>query len=123
MPDVATETVQSATHSLSLLGGLLASNPYFSTRFGLIGLGAGLAITHRGLLQSVSLLQRQLLVSREILSHYYSRSWFLHWMAKHQSNTSNMISQPHYLVVKIIFKQYENGITITTFELSIPKLK
>jgi len=117
MPDVATETAQSAAHSSSLLGDLLASNPYFSAGFGLIGLGAGLAIARRGLLQSISLLQRQLLVTLEIPSHDYSHSWFLHWMAKHQSNTSNMVSRPHHLAVETTFKQHENGSAVTAFEL------
>ena len=117
MPDGVRETAQSAAHSSSLLGDLFESNPYFSAGFGLIGLGAGLAIARRGFLQSVSLLQRQLLVTLEIPSHDHSHTWFLHWMAKHQSRVSNLVSRPHHLAVETTFKQRENGSALTTFEL------
>src|SRR5271170_8018108 len=117
MPDVATETAQSAAHSSSLLGDLLASNPYFSAGFGLIGLGAGLAVARRGLLSSVSLLQRQLLVTLEIPSHDHSHAWFLHWMARHQASKSKTLSRSHHLAVETTFKQHENGSAMTTFEL------
>ncbi len=74
----------------SVLSDLFASNPYFSAGFGLIGLGAGLAVARRGLMQSATFLQRQLLVTLEIPSHDHSHAWFLHWMAK-QAHTDELV--------------------------------
>jgi mitochondrial chaperone BCS1 len=116
MTDVFGQASQSAGGA-SVLGDLFASNPYFSAGFGLIGLGAGLAIARRGLLQSISLLQRQLLVTLEIPSHDHSHAWFLHWMGKQQASMSNVLSRSHHLAVETIFKQHENGSAVTTFEL------
>jgi mitochondrial chaperone BCS1 len=107
----------SESASTSVLGDLLSSNPYFSAGFGLIGLGAGLAIARRGLIQSVSLLQRQLLVTLEIPSHDHSHSWFLHWMARHQASQSGRLARSHHLAVETAFKQNENGSALTTFQL------
>ena len=112
---VGQAATQSASHSA--LGDLFASNPYFSAGFGLIGLGAGLAVARRALLQSVSLIRRQLLVTLEIPSHDHSHTWFLHWMAKHQANKSNVMSRSHHLAVETTFKQHENGSAMTAFEL------
>lgn len=116
MTDVAIETSKSATSS-SLLGDLLSSNPYFSAGFGLIGLGAGLAIARRGFIQSVALLQRQLLVTLEIPSHDHSHTWFLHWMAKHQAQRAGTLNRSHHLAVETTFTQHENGSAITNIEL------
>ena len=116
MTDAAVEASKSATSS-SILGDLLSSNPYFSAGFGLLGLGAGLAVARRGLLQSAALLQRQLLVTLEIPSHDHSHTWFLHWMAKHQAAKSSRLSRSHHLAVETSFKQHENGSAVTNFEL------
>jgi chaperone BCS1 len=101
----------------SVLSDLFASNPYFSAGFGLIGLGAGLAVARRGLMQSATFFQRQLLVTLEIPSHDHSHAWFLHWMAKHQANKSNTLFRSHNLAVETTFKQNENGSAMTAFEL------
>ena len=116
MTDVAVvQASQSAT--TSVFSDLFASNPYFSAGFGLIGLGAGLAVARRGLMQSAALLQRHLLVTLEIPSHDHSHTWFLHWMAKHQATKSNVMSRSHHLAVETTFKQHENGSAMTAFEL------
>ena len=115
MSDAAVQASEAV--KTSFLGDALASNPYFSAGFGLIGLGAGLAVARRGLIQSVSLLQRQLLVTLEIPSHDHSHTWFLHWMARHQASRSTTLSRSHHLAVETTFKQHENGSALTTFEL------
>jgi len=105
------------TSKFPMLGDLLESNPYFSAGFGLVGLGAGLAIARRGFLQSISLLQRHLLVTLEIPSHDHSHGWFLHWMAQHQSRSAGLFSRSHHLAVETSYKQHENGSAIAAFEL------
>ncbi|KAJ3332172.1 hypothetical protein HDU76_001053 [Blyttiomyces sp. JEL0837] len=62
---------------------LLANNPYFSAGFGLIGVGAGLAILKQAAVQSASLLRRRLLVTVEIPSRDPSYNWFLQWSSRH----------------------------------------
>jgi len=109
------ETSHQATSSI--FSDVLISNPYFSAGFGLLGLGAGLAIARRGIIQASSLLQRQLLVTLEIPSHDHSHSWFLHWMAQHQTRRAGVMSRSHYLAVETTFKQNENGSAMTNIEL------
>ena len=114
-------TEESGTGSLAskfpILGDLLDSNPYFSAGFGLVGIGAGLAIARRGFIQSISFLQRQLLVTLEIPSHDHSHAWFLHWMARQQSTSRGLISRSHHLAVETTYKQHENGSAMAAFEL------
>jgi len=100
-----------------LVNELFESNPYFSAGFGLIGLGAGLAVARRGFLELVRLVQRQLLVTLEIPSHDHSHAWFLHWMARHQSKNSGIFSRAHHLAVETTYKQHENGSASTAFNL------
>ncbi|KAI9340134.1 BCS1 N terminal-domain-containing protein [Zopfochytrium polystomum] len=61
---------------------VLANNPYFSAGFGLIGVGAGVAVLRQGALQGVSLLRRRLLVTLEIPSKDPSYTWFLQWASR-----------------------------------------
>jgi chaperone BCS1 len=106
----------SPSTSTSVLGDFL-SNPYFNAGFGLIGIGAGLAVARRGFLESIALLRRHLLVTLEIPSHDHSHAWFLHWMAKHQKETSSRIARSHHLAVETTFKQHENGSAVTSIDL------
>jgi mitochondrial chaperone BCS1 len=115
MTDVVVEGSQTA--KASVFSDLLVSNPYFSAGFGLIGLGAGLAVVRRGVIQAGSLVRRQLLVTLEIPSHDHSHTWFLHWMARQQALRSKGLARSHHLAVETSFKQHENGSAATAFEL------
>ena len=112
----ATATAAS-TSKVPAITDLFESNPYFSAGFGLVGLGAGLAIARRGILQSISFLQRQLLVTLEIPSHDHSHAWFLHWMARQQSENVGLLSRSHHLAVETAYKQHENGSAVAAFQL------
>ena len=117
--NMTTDTAVEASHQAgsSIFSDLLTSNPYFSAGFGLIGLGAGLAIARGGIIRATSMLQRQLLVTLEIPSHDHSHSWFLHWMAQHQTRRAGVLSRSHYLAVETTVKQNENGSAMTNIEL------
>jgi mitochondrial chaperone BCS1 len=117
MADVPTLAPPTQTSRFPILGDLLESNPYFSAGFGLVGLGAILAIGRRGVLQSISFAQRHFLVTLEIPSHDHSHAWFLHWMARHQSQNTGILSRSHHLAVETSYKQHENGSAVATFEL------
>jgi mitochondrial chaperone BCS1 len=115
MSDLAPQSPNAAKYPL--VHDLFESNPYFSAGFGLIGLGAGLAVARRGFLELVRLVQRQLLVTLEIPSHDHSHAWFLHWMARHQSKNAGAFSRSHHLAVETTYKQHENGSATAAFDL------
>ncbi|GAA94998.1 uncharacterized protein L969DRAFT_106191 [Mixia osmundae IAM 14324] len=60
--------------------GLLAENPYFSAGFGLMGVGAVLAVARKGMVQAATMARRRMLVSLEISSKDPAYLWFLKWM-------------------------------------------
>jgi len=74
---------------------LLATNPYFSAGFGLVGVGAALTVARRGFLSGLVLARRWLFVSLEIQSKDKSYQWFLSWMSKHQPRTPIVSVQTH----------------------------
>ncbi|OLL22730.1 Mitochondrial chaperone BCS1 [Neolecta irregularis DAH-3] len=85
------------------ISSMLSSNPYFSAGFGLMGLGASLALLKQFSIHGLTHAKRHLLVTLEISSRDKSYNWFLHWMAKQQSRSS------HHLAVETSFKQFDNG--------------
>ena len=91
--------------------GFLGQNPYFSAGFGLMGLGAGLAIARQGLIKGTSIMKKQLLVTLEIPSRDKSYLWFLHWMARQQARRA------HHLAVETQYKLHDNGSATTNFSL------
>lgn len=93
------------------LGQFMESNPYFTAGFGLMGLGAGLAIARQGIMRMSSFLYRQMLVDLEIPSKDRSYSWFLEWMAQYPRRSSRHLS------VQTAVKQHDNGSISTNFEL------
>jgi chaperone BCS1 len=95
----------------SYLGQIMESNPYFAAGFGLMGLGAGLAIARQGAMRLGNLFYRQMLVDLEIPSKDKSYAWFLEWMSQYPKRSSRHLS------VQTSVKQHENGSISTKFEL------
>lgn len=95
----------------SFLASIMDSNPYFAAGFGLMGLGAGLAVLRQGLMRGSSMLYRQMLVDLEIASKDKSYAWFLEWMSKYPKRSSRHLS------MQTSFKQHDNGSISTTFNL------
>lgn len=94
-----------------MLKGILENNPYFGAGFGLMGLGAGLAIARQGALKLGTFVHRQLLCDLEIASKDRSYDWFLEWMAKHPQRSSRNFA------VETQYQQHDNGSITATFDL------
>lgn len=89
----------------------LEGNPYFSAGFGLMGLGAGLAMARKGVSRIGHLAYRHMLCELEIVSKDKSYDWFLEWMAKHpRRNSRNFAVETNY-------QKHENGSITANFEL------
>ncbi|KAK9356753.1 BCS1 N terminal-domain-containing protein [Lipomyces doorenjongii] len=120
----------------NFLSNFLASNPYFTAGFGLMGLGVGLAAARQILVRGSNMLYRQLLVDLEIPSKDKSYAWFLEWMARESVAVSslsksesikglknrflalrNLYSSSHHLSVQTTYKQHDNGSVSANFSL------
>ncbi|KAJ2667963.1 Complex III assembly protein translocase and chaperone, partial [Coemansia sp. RSA 1285] len=115
------------------LASFLTDNPYFSAGFGLIGVGAGLAVLRQGARRGADLMQRQLLVSMEIPSHDKSYQWVLGWLSKRGTRTlpasksrarmpwiQRQVAKavlPRHLAVQTSYKQHDNGSVSTNFTM------
>jgi len=88
----------------------LASNPYFSAGFGLVGVGTGLAVLRSALRGSAVLARRRFLVSLEIPNKDKSHHWVLNWISAQRSSRSQHLS------VQTIYRQLSNGSAKTDFE-------
>ncbi|KAJ1798435.1 Complex III assembly protein translocase and chaperone [Coemansia sp. RSA 2399] len=115
------------------LTSFLADNPYFSAGFGLLGVGAGLAVLRQGARRGADLMQRQLLVSMEIPSHDKSYQWVLGWLSKRGTHTLQTAENrkklpwvqrqvakavlPRHLAVQTTYKQHDNGSVSTNFTM------
>ncbi|KAJ1880924.1 Complex III assembly protein translocase and chaperone, partial [Kickxella alabastrina] len=116
------------------LTSFLADNPFFSAGFGLIGVGAGLAVLRQGARRGADLMRRQLLVSMEIPSHDKSYQWVLGWLSRRGAETiraadaggkdmtwvHRRISKavlPRHVAVQTSYKQHDNGSVSTNFTM------
>ncbi|BFZ62645.1 Complex III assembly protein translocase and chaperone [Saitoella coloradoensis] len=97
----------------------VTDNPLFGAGFGLMGLGAGLAMARQGVVRAAHMAQRQMLVTLEIPSKDKSYLWFLHWMSLQQKTASVGLGlgRSHHLAVETSYKQHDNGSASTTFSL------
>ncbi|KAJ2758136.1 Complex III assembly protein translocase and chaperone, partial [Coemansia nantahalensis] len=112
---------------------ILGANPYFSAGFGLLGVGAGLAVLRQGARRGADLLKRQLLVSMEIPSHDKSYQWVLGWLSRRGIETMRAAEGgqglpwmrrqlaravlPRHVAVQTSYKQHDNGSVSTAFTM------
>ncbi|KAK9368943.1 BCS1 N terminal-domain-containing protein [Lipomyces kononenkoae] len=134
-PSPAASTQQQQQNG-NFLSNFLASNPYFTAGFGLMGLGVGLAAARQVIVRGSNMLYRQLLVDLEIPSKDKSYAWFLQWMARESVALSpavlsesprglkgrllalrELFSSSHHLSVHTTYKQHDNGSVSANFSL------
>ncbi|KAJ1864056.1 Complex III assembly protein translocase and chaperone [Coemansia sp. RSA 2703] len=116
------------------ISSFFADNPLFSAGFGLIGVGAGLAVLRQGARRGADLMKRQLLVSMEIPSHDKSYQWVLGWLSRRGAETiktADTVSRdmtwvrrriaravlPRHVAVQTSYKQHDNGSVSTDFTM------
>ncbi|KAJ2455465.1 Complex III assembly protein translocase and chaperone [Coemansia sp. RSA 2336] len=115
------------------LAAIFSDNPYFSAGFGLLGVGAGLAVLRQGARRGADLLQRQLLVSMEVPSNDKSYQWILGWLSRRGAATIQAAESgqgmtwmhkriaravlPRHLAVQTSYKQHDNGSVSTNFTM------
>lgn len=116
------------------LSSFFADNPYFSAGFGLLGVGAGLAVLRQGARQGADLMRRQILVSMEIPSHDKSYQWILGWLSRRGAETVKAAGGkdqtmtwmhrriakavlPRHMAVQTSYKQHDNGSVSTNFAM------
>ncbi|KAJ3011876.1 UNVERIFIED_CONTAM: hypothetical protein HDU68_001481 [Siphonaria sp. JEL0065] len=99
----------------------LASNPYFSAGFGLIGVTAGLAMLRTSSMHAVTLLQRKYLVTVEITSKDPAFSWFQKWAAMQTKPTKagllGKLLENNQLSVETSFARRDTGSALASFAL------
>lgn len=87
----------------------LQDNPYFGAGFGLVGMGAGLALLRKATQFAMIAFRRNAMVTLEVSSRDKSYQWLLQWITRHASHTK-------HLSVETTFQQLGNGSVKTKFD-------
>jgi len=77
----------------------LKENQFFGAGFGLVGVGAFLAVARKGSQYALSLFQRYGLTSLEITSRDKSYQWLLHWINAQGQQTQHLSVQTAFYQV------------------------
>ena len=89
----------------------LSTNPYFSAGFGLVGVGAGLAVLRKSSQYAFIAFRRYALVTLEVPSKDKSYHWVLQWIA-------SQASRSRHLSVETTFQQHDTGRISTRFDFA-----
>ncbi|XP_070538574.1 mitochondrial chaperone BCS1-like [Ptychodera flava] len=87
----------------------LKDNPYFGAGFGLVGVGAALAVARKGSQFGMVAFRRHYMMTLEIPSKDKSYQWLLQWISSHANKTQ-------HLSVETTFQQTEGGSIKTEFD-------
>ena len=87
----------------------LKENPYFGAGFGLVGVGALLAVAKKGVQYGNIAARRHLLMTLEVPSKDKSYHWLLQWITMNARHTQ-------HLSVETTFTQSESGKIDTQFD-------
>lgn len=93
---------------MELLGSL-QDNAYFGAGFGLIGVGASLAVLRKLNQFAMVAFRRNFMVTLEVSSRDKSYQWLLQWISQHAAHTK-------HLSAETTFQQLENGSVRTRFD-------
>ena len=87
----------------------LRENPYFGAGFGLVGVGAGLALLRKASHFGMVAFRRHFMITLEVPSKDKSYQWLLHWISENAAHTK-------HLSAETTFQQLENGSIRTRFD-------
>ncbi|PIK52426.1 putative mitochondrial chaperone BCS1 [Apostichopus japonicus] len=87
----------------------LSDNPYFGAGFGLVGIGAVIAASKKGLQYGTIFLRRHYMMTLEVPSRDKSYHWLLQWITNYARKTQ-------HLSVETTFRQSESGKIDTQFD-------
>ena len=96
---------------LSELISSLGDNPYFSAGFGLVGVGAGLAILKKGGQFAFTAFRRYAIITLEVPSKDKSYHWVLQWITAQGQRAQ-------HLSVDTTYHQHNTGKVSTRFDFS-----